>query len=719
MSIQEQKIHWKVTNLHCTSCAGAVTKFLAKNKMQEVSVNFATGDVFFINQQQEDLATIKKGLEQIGYTAKEIEETEMADAHAGQHNHNHDSNFKNLFLYTLPFTLVLMLHMLPFAAFNFLHNGYVQLALATPVYIMGMRYFAASAFKGLRNGMANMNLLITIGASAAYVYSVLGLVLYYNNHIKQHEFLFFETAASIVTLVFLGNWLEDITTKKTQAALSGVLKTKKRIARMIAFDDAHKEQLFDIDAAHLKTGDLIQIHTGEEIPADCKILSGDAWVDESLLTGESNPIHKTKKDVLIGGSINQDGIVKAQVTANIKAGTLQYIIDAMLKAQQEKPPLQQLADKISNVFVPLVLVLAAITFIANYFIYDGLTTALMRSIAVLVVACPCAMGLATPAAIAVGLGRGLKEGILFKTATSLEYLKKIRSIIFDKTGTLTKGEITVTDTNYINITEQEAKAIILGLEKNSNHPIAKALVLYCTNSTAMPLINIKELKGEGIYGNDANGNTYGIVNYNAVKHITTQHTYEVYLIKNNIVIGCIHVIDVMREETPTVLATLTHMHIKAAILSGDNAANVNRMAQQLHISEAYAEKKPDEKLAIIEKANHIAPIAYVGDGINDGPALSKASVGISMGNATQLAISAADIILMKKGLTLLPKAIKLGIATHKTIITNLYWALGYNLIFIPVAAIGWLHPTWAALIMAGSDVILAANSIYLRYKKLD
>jgi P-type Cu+ transporter len=717
--MQEQKIHWKVTNLHCTSCAGVVTKFLAKNKMQDVSVNFATGDVFFVNQQHEDLTTIKKGLQQIGYTAKDTTEVEETNEHVGHNHHYDDSNFKNLFLYTLPFTLVLMLHMLPIDALRFLHDGYVQLILATPVYIIGMRYFAASAFKGLRNGMANMNLLVTIGTSAAYAYSILGLLLYHNNHAKQHEFLFFETAASIVTLVFFGNWLEDITTKKTQAALSGLLKTKKRMARMIAFDDAHKEQLFDIDALHLKTGDLIQIHTGEEIPADCKILSGEAWVDESLLTGESSPVYKTKKDILIGGSINQDGIVKAQVTANIRAGTLQFIIDAMLKAQQEKPPLQQLADKISNVFVPVVLVLATITCIVNYYFYGNITTALMRSIAVLVVACPCAMGLATPAAIAVGLGRGLKEGILFKTASSLEYLKKIRSIIFDKTGTLTKGEIIVTNTHFINVTTQEAKAIILGLEKNSSHPIAKALVLYCVNNTAMPLINIKEVKGEGIYGNDASGNTYGIVNYKAVKNITMQHEYEAYLVKNNSIIGYIHVADAIREETSDVLEKLSHMHIKATILSGDNTHNVNRMAQQLHISEAYAEKTPSEKLTIVADLNLKAPVVYVGDGINDGPALSKASVGISMGNASQLAISAADIILMKQGLTLLPKAIKLGIATNYTIITNLYWALGYNLIFIPIAALGWLHPTWAALIMAGSDVILAANSIYLRYKKLD
>jgi P-type Cu+ transporter len=718
MGVQEQKIHWKVGNLHCTSCAGTVTKFLTKNNMQEVSVNFATGDVFFVNTPHADLLKLKNDLQQIGYTAKDFK-TEPATENNDNHLHAHDSHFKKLFLYTLPFTAILMLHMLPVKALAFLHNGYVQLVLATPVYIIGMRYFAVSAFKGLRNGAANMNLLITIGASAAYVYSLLGLVLHYNNAHKQHEFLFFETTASIITLVFLGNWLEDITGKKTQEALGGLLKNTKRIAHMIAFDDNYKEQLFDVDAIHLKTGDLIQINTGEEVPADCKILSGEAWIDESLLTGESTPLLKKKKDILVGGSINQDGMVKAQVTANIKEGALQSIMDAMLKAQQEKPPLQQLADKISNIFIPIVLVLAALTFVINYFWYNEVTTALMRSIAVLVVACPCAMGLATPAAIAVGLGRGLKEGILFKKASALEYLKKIRHIIFDKTGTLTKGEMVVTNTRYINITEHEAKAIFGGLEKNSNHPIAKAVALYTKDTAPWVLHNIKEVKGEGIYGNDSNGNLYGAVNYNAVKLITNDNAHSVYLLKNGALIGYVDIADDVRTETPAVLNKLTKMHVTTAILSGDNTITVNAFAQKLNIKEAYAEQKPHEKLVIIEQKNIQSPVAYVGDGINDGPALSKASVGISMNSASQLAISAADIILMKGGLTLLPKAIKLGIATQNTIISNLYWALGYNVIFIPIAAIGWLHPTWAALIMAGSDVILAANSIYLRYKKLD
>src|SRR5690606_11389036 len=359
------------------------------------------------------------------------------------------------FLFTLPFTLILMLHMIPGLHIHWLMNPWVQLFLVLPVYIVGMSFFGKSAINSIRNGVPNMNVLIALGATAAFVYSLAEHIMGLGD-----EYLFYETAATIITLVFLGNHLEDTSVASTQKALKELAKTQQVMANMIAFDDEHKENIFPVESSQLRVGDLILVKTGEQVPADCKILSGEAEISEAIITGESIPVFKQAKDSLIGGSIVENGMVKAQVTAAGNDTVLSNIVKLVKQAQGEKPPVQKMADRISAIFVPVVIGIAILTLIMNWILLQDFTDSLMRSIAVLVIACPCAMGLATPAAIAVGLGRGARNGILFRNASSLELFKDIKQVVFDKTGTLTTGKFSIEQFNPGGMSDEEFKSLV-------------------------------------------------------------------------------------------------------------------------------------------------------------------------------------------------------------------------------------------------------------------
>ena len=488
---------------------------------------------------------------------------------------------------------------------------------------------------------------------------------------------------------------------------------------MIAFDEEHKELIFPVENTALHVGDLILIKTGEQVPIDCKILWGNVYVNESLLTGESKPLHKQKKDALIGGSLITDGTVKAQVTAVGKDTVLSNILTLVKQAQGEKPPIQQLADKISAIFVPAVLGIAVLTFLINYFAFDiSGTNSLMRSIAVLVISCPCAMGLATPAAIAVGLGRAAKNGILFRNAKSLELFKSITTVVFDKTGTLTKGNFKVTGFKSLLLADEEFKQIIFSIEKYSNHPIAKAITADWKTNNTINWKKIEEIKGLGMKAEDAAGNIYLLGSYKIAASLTPNNGHTAYLLQNEKLIGWFDMEDEIRTEAKEVITYLHSKNIKTILLSGDNLERTQKIADALGIDKVYAEKTPEQKLLIVEQLNNEAPVAMVGDGVNDAPALAKATIGISMSEATQLAVQSAQVVLMNNGIQHLPLALGLGKHTFKTIKTNLFWAFIYNIVAIPIAAIGLLQPGLAALAMGFSDVVLAINSIWLKYKKV-
>ncbi len=704
-----EQVNWKVEGMDCANCALTISSYLKKQGMHEVKVNPVSGDVLFEkNGSTVSEDTLKKGISNLGYTVV----ADSADPH--DHTHSGTNKFLRWLLLCLPFTLVLMLHMLP-VHIHWLMNPWLQLALCLPVYIIGMNFFGRSALKGLKSGIANMNVLIALGATAAFLYSLAGTIFNLGEN-----YLFYETAATIITLVFLGNYLEDVSVATTQRALNKLAKHQQVMANMIAFDDQHQEVLFPLPNDQLKEGDLVLIKSGEQVPADCKILWGDASVNEAIITGESLPLTKHAKDRLIGGSILIDGTVKAQVTAAASHSVLANIIDLVKKAQGDKPPVQEMADKISAIFVPVVLGIALVTFIVNYFILQQFAPALMRSVAVLVIACPCAMGLATPAAIAVGLGRAARNGILFRNAKSLESFKTIQQMVFDKTGTLTTGKFTIDKWNITNsvIDENEFKQIAYSLEKYSNHPIAQCIAALWKTKQEIRWQKIEEIKGLGMKAAASNGDTYMAGSFKMAAPYTTDDTHNVYVIKNDALVGWIDVQDEIRPEAKQVVDWFKSKGIKTYLLSGDRQAKTAALGKQLGIDEVIAEQNPEQKLAKIEALNKIAPVAMVGDGINDAPALAKATIGISMGDASQVAMQTADVVLMNNGLQKLPEALGLGKHTLITIKQNLFWAFFYNIIAIPFAAFGLFIPAAAALIMGLSDVVLAINSVRLFVKKV-
>lgn len=707
-------IKWKVGGMDCSTCALNIHRYLDKEGMKNIRVNFATGDVQFEQTGTRTEEFLEKGIENLGYTIEGKNNTLVAAEKSNRY-----SPQLIRFLLCLPPTLLLLFSHTLEGWINFgdwLHNHWVQLGLTIPVYAIGMHFFGASAWKSIRNRMPNMNVLITLGATAAFVYS-----LYGSFSGQAENFMFYETAATIITLVFLGNYLEDASIASTQRALQQLVKSQKVMATMIAFDDEHREQYFPVENTQLHVGDLILIKTGEQVPIDCKILWGELHVNESIITGESLPVRRMAKDKLIGGSLVTDGTVKAQVTATGEDTVLSGIIQLVKEAQGEKPPVQQLADRISAIFIPTVLAVAAGCFILNYLVVNDLETALLRSIAVLVIACPCAMGLATPAAIAVGLGRAARSGILFRNAKSLELFQQIGQVVFDKTGTLTTGQFEignfqVTDSSS---SQEQFKALAYSLEKFSNHPIAQCISKTWKTKDELQFKKIEEVKGLGMLATDHEGNTYSIGSWKTVQELTEDLSHNLYLKKNNTLLGWIDVTDQLRPEAQGVINYLHRKKIKTILLSGDTLARCEKLGQQLGIGVIYAEKSPADKLTILEALNQEKPTAMVGDGINDAPALAKATIGISMNDASQLAVQTAQVVLMNHGLKKLPAALGLGRHTYLTIKQNLFWAFAYNVIAIPVAAFGYLTPTIGALVMGLSDVVLAINSVRLFVKRVE
>ena len=730
-----EKIQWKVDGMDCSNCALTIRRYLEKKGMQEVKVNFATGDVSFDANGNFKPLELETGIKDLGY---EVANSETIIP--GSVKRKFFSTHLQRFWFCLPFTLVLMLHMIPGLhpdsyRDHWLMNPWVQLGLTIPVYIVGMSFFGRSAWKSLRNGIPNMNVLVAMGATASFVYSLYGTLTG-----QATDYMFYETTATIITLVFLGNYMEDASVHSTQRALNKLAKSQKVMANMIAYDDQHQEQIFPVENDQLKTGDLVLIKTGEQVPADCKILWGEADVNEAIITGESVPLHKAGKDKLIGGSIVENGTIKAYVTAAGEDTVLSGIINLVKRAQGEKPPVQQLADKISAIFVPVVIGIALVTLIVNWIVLKDFTPSLMRSIAVLVIACPCAMGLATPAAIAVGLGRGARNGILFRNATSLELFKDIKQVVFDKTGTLTTGNFAIDNWQLANtsIDEELFRKIVYSLEKYSNHPIAKSISNEWKTKDEIRWKKIEEVKGLGMKAEDKEGNVYWaagltqtlskgegfedsalLKTLKELKQTDVDNKIDIFISKNEQLLGCISVKDEVRPEAKAVIDYLHSKNIKTILLSGDRYAKTKALGEQLGMGEVIAEQTPEQKLKKIEELNAITPTVMVGDGINDAPALAKATVGISMSDASQMAMQTAQVVLMNHGLKKLPMALGLGKHTYLTIKQNLFWAFAYNVVAIPIAALGFLKPGFAALVMGLSDVVLAINSGRVYVKKVD
>ena len=704
-----ESVQWKVDGMSCTNCALSIHKYLQASGIKAPQVSFMEGEVQFEMPQEMNKETLIKGIQKLGYKVRGQEEKQTK---------TWLDNNRDRALFSFLFTAPLVLHMLPGVHIHFLMNPYVQLGLTLPVFIVGILYFGKSAWYSIVSGIPNMNVLVSIGALASFGYSLYGTLIG-----QGALFAYYETTATIITLVFFGNYLEDASVQSTQRALKDLVKAQKVMANMIVFDENHKEIIFNVESTSLKVGDIILVNAGETIPMDSKILWGEASVNESIVTGESVPVFRKMHDILLGGSTIENGTIKAYVTAVGDDTVLANILKMVKAAQGEKPPVQILADKISAIFVPLVLGIALLTLIGNFILTDiGFGASMLRAIAVLVISCPCAMGLATPAAIAVGLGRGARNGVLFKNAKSLETFKDIKQVVFDKTGTLTSGHFTITHFNVeTGLAEEEFKKIAYSLEKYSNHPIAKCISTHWKNKEDIKWKTIEEVKGMGIQATDKEGNTYFAGSFASLHEIKAEDGHNIYIQKNNKLLGWIDVADEIRPEAKEVIATLHKQGIHTILLSGDRKIKCEQVGKALGIQEIISEQSPSDKLNKLEALTKISPTAMVGDGINDAPALAKATIGISLSNASHIAIQSAQVILMNQGLKNLPMALGLGRRTYETIKENLAWAFSYNIIAIPVAAVGLLGtwgPTYGALIMGLSDVVLAINSLRLFKKKL-
>ena len=691
-----KKIKIQVEGMSCTNCAAGIKKHLINKGLEDVNVNFSTGEASCNIDTLHNQNDIENIIQKLGYSIikpnKEIKKR--------------ISKVERYFYSTLIFTLPLFSHMF-FPEGSFIQNPILQFFLCLPVYIIGVAYFGKSAWSSLKTGIPNMDVLIFIGSSAAFFYSIYGSFL-----LDSQDYLFFETTATIITLVLLGNVLEHKSVQKTTTAI-GDLSSIQEVVAKIEVNGIIKEVNFD----NIKVGDILIVNSGDKIPTDGVIVSGSAYIDESMITGESIPTNKNKNADVIGGTIITDGNVKIKASKVGNDTLLSQIIELVKNAQNNKPNIQKLGDQISAVFVPIVLSIAISTFfIGHYFFLLTMQEALLRGIAVLVISCPCAMGLATPTAVMVGIGRAAKNGILIKGGDSLEKLASIKSIVFDKTGTLTTGKFIVSNFNTINEDEQKIKNIIYNIEQHSSHPIAKSLCsAFKENSSPLELINIIEEKGVSISAKiDKNLYTIGSSNI----HLSAER-HDLFVLKNDRLIATLDISDELKTNTDLVVSSLNKTGYTTTLLSGDKKDKCDKLSKELGITKTFSEQLPKDKIAKIEELVNQYPTAMVGDGINDAPALAKATIGISLGNATQIAIQSADVVLLNnEDLKQLPQALQLGKHTLLTIKQNLFWAFSYNLVAIPIAFLGFLNPMWAALFMAFSDVIVIGNSIRLRYKKI-
>nr|WP_278287330.1 copper-translocating P-type ATPase [Caloranaerobacter ferrireducens] len=599
-----------------------------------------------------------------------------------------------------------------------LDNGYVQLALATPVqFIIGYRFYKG-AYHSLKGGGANMDVLVALGTSSAYFYSLYNLIA----GVREY---YFEASAVIITLILLGKMLESIAKGRTSEAIKKLMNLQAKTAKVI-----RDGKELDIPIEEVVVGDTVIVRPGEKIPVDGIVIEGSSSVDESMLTGESIPVDKKEGDEVIGATINKHGTFKFKATKVGKDTVLSQIIKLVEEAQGSKAPVQRLADKVAGIFVPTVVGIAILTFIAWYFADGDFANALINAVAVLVIACPCALGLATPTAIMVGTGKGAENGILIKGGEYLEKTHQINTLIFDKTGTITKGEPEVTDIiSFTNSKENILKFAAIA-EKASEHPLGQAIVKKGEES-GIKLIDPEKfnaIPGHGIFA-VVEGKEIYLGNRKLMKDknidiediedeiikLENQGKTAMLLSVNGRIEGIIAVADTVKEHSKEAIKELKSMGIEVYMITGDNERTAKAIAKEVGIENVIAEVLPEHKAEKVEKLKAQGKkVGMVGDGINDAPALVAADIGFAIGTGTDVAIEAADITLMKGDLRDIVLAIRLSRKTMRTIKQNLFWAFFYNTAGIPLASLGFLNPMIAGAAMAFSSVSVVSNSLRLK-----
>jgi Cu+-exporting ATPase len=694
----EQLVELNVTGMHCNNCAMSIHKLLEKKGLHDVLVSFASEEVKFSTADQSILPQIIKDIEGLGFRVVDEENIQPTPFY---------EKVENKFIFCAIFTAPLLLHML--LPWHFLHNPIVQLILCMPVFIVGCLHFGKSAYSSLKNGVPNMDVLIFIGSASAFIYSLVGTI----ENLGEH-YLFYETAATIITLVLLGNVFEKRSVNQTTSAVKNLMKFQQVNANRVINGGVEV-----ISAKDVAAGDVLLVNEGDQVPVDGDVIAGDALVNEAMITGESMPVAKTKYDKVIGGTIVQQGNIRISATKVGANSTLSQIIDLMKKAQAAKPPVQKLGDKVASIFVPVVLLIALGTFVITYFATDaGMQRSMMNAIAVMVISCPCAMGLATPTAVMVGLGRAAKNGILIKGGDTIEAVANTKFVLFDKTGTLTTGKFSIKEIKVeagFNI--EQIRGVISAIEERSNHPIAKSFVneLQAYPQQKIILRTAKEEKGLGMRAEDVDGNNYFL---GSAKHKTPDH-FNLTLYRNQVRMAQIAVDDTIKPNAASLIAQLKKAGIVPVLVSGDKALRCNALATTLGIKEVHAEMLPEDKLKVVDMYHKKGKTIMVGDGINDAPALTHADVGVAMNDASHIAIQSAKVILLNTDLQSVITFLQISKHTLITIKQNLFWAFAYNIVAIPIAALGFLNPMVGAFAMAFSDVIVIGNSLRLKVKRVN
>ncbi len=693
----EQLIELNVTGMHCNNCAISVHKLLEKKGLQDISVDFASEEVKFSTDSTDAVKDAIKGIESLGYKV-------IADLES--HKEPFYNRLENQFVFSAILTAPLLLSM--FLPLHFLHFGWVQFAICLPVFIVGTLHFGKSAWGSLKGGVPNMDVLIVIGSSSAFIYSFIGTLQDFGM-----QYQFYETSATIITLVLLGNLIEKRSVIQTTSAVKDLVKIQLVNANRVTNGKTEV-----ISAREVRPGDTLIVNTGDKIPVDGDVLSGNASVNEAMLTGESMPVEKGKYDKLIGGTLVEHGSISMIATKVGSNTVLAQIIELMKKAQAAKPPVQKLGDKVAAIFVPIVILIAIITYALTYFVgHAGMQHALMNAIAVLVISCPCAMGLATPTAVMVGLGRAAKNGILIKGGDTIEAATNAKYIVFDKTGTLTTGKFKVNQIKIEGTVPIEiVRGVIVAIEERSSHPIARSLVSELTGQpqTKVILRTVKEEKGLGMRAEDVEGNSYFL---GSSKSADGDSLFNISLYKNQKLFAQIEIDDQIKPQTAELIGALKKMGIVPVLLSGDKLSRCQKVASAIGVTEVHAEKLPADKLTVIDVYKNKGTTIMVGDGINDAPALTQANIGVSMGDSSQIAIQSAKVILLNTDLFTLVKFLQVSKHTLITIKQNLFWAFAYNVVAIPIAALGFLNPMIGALTMAFSDIVVVGNSLRLKVKK--
>lgn len=704
-----EQLTWKVDGMTCANCAQGIRNVLVKKGLRDTEVNFAAGEVNFtlIDGFSED--QVQADIEKLGYVVTREEQTPTPASRF--------SALEKRFAFCLLFTLPLLAHMFVDAAW--LHNPWVQLGLCVPVMAGGWWFFAQSGWQSLKTGVPNMDVLVSVGSLSAFLYSLIGTSLYLGSP-EAHNYLFYETAASIITLVLLGNILEQRSVKQTGSALRELAALQPEIAVRITQGSAGVQEE-QVAVSMLKPGDVLRVTEGARIPADGEVLQGEGLVDESMMTGESLPVFKRSGDVVLSGTLNVSGNFTLKVTRYSKQTALAGILERVRKAQNDKPPVQKLGDRISAVFVPVVMAIALLTALISFWIGLPLQDALMHAIAVLVISCPCAMGLATPTAVMAGLGRAARMGVLFRSGTDAEVMARARIWAFDKTGTLTTGSFQLSGiTLYSNYSTLKAESVLLALEQASSHPIAQSLCKALQHEQAANLINVKEIKGFGMQGELPSGDVFLLGSARIVPQtITLSQAHTLYLVHNNSLWAGIDMDDELKPDAASTIAALKNAGMEVVMISGDTEERCAKVAGQAGIDTWFSACLPEQKLERIATLKQKGKVVMVGDGINDAPALNAADVSVSPASASSIAIHSAGVILTsEKNLSGILTAFSISKLTLKTIRQNLFWAFFYNVVAIPIAAVGLLSPMIAAFSMAFSDVIVIGNSIYLKIRAL-